>query len=50
MLTLQSFKTQSVCFLMFEVKRDRQGDVILLSSQGVSFTEVQEGLKLAQLL
>ena len=29
---------------MFEVKRDSLGDVILLTSQGVSFTEVQEGL------
>ena len=26
---------------MFEVKQDNQCDVILLSSQGVSFTEVQ---------
>ena len=29
---------------MFEVKRDNLGDVFLLTSQGVSFTEVQEGL------
>ena len=29
---------------MFEVKQDSLGDVILLSSQGVSFTKVQEGL------
>ena len=29
---------------MLEVKRDSLGDVILLSSLGVSFTEVQEGL------
>ena len=45
MLTLQSFKSRGVCFLMFEVKRDSQGDVILLSSQGASITGVQEGLK-----
>ena len=31
---------------MFEVKRDSKGDGFLLSSHGVSFTEVQE----AQLL
>ena len=42
MLTLQSFKSRSVCFLMFEVKRDSQGDVILLSLQGVSFTGKNE--------
>ena len=29
---------------MFEVKQYSLGDVILLTSQGVSFTEVQEGL------
>ena len=29
---------------MLEVKQDSLGDVILLTSQGVSFTEVQEGL------
>ena len=45
MLTLQSFKSRIACLLMFEVKRDSLGDVILLSSQGVSFTKVQEGLK-----
>ena len=44
MLTLQSFKSWSVCLLVFEVKRNGQDDVILLSSQGVSFTEVYEGL------
>ena len=32
------------CLLIFEVKQDGLGDVILLSSQGVSFSEVQEGL------
>ena len=41
MLTLQSLKYQSVCFL--QVKQVRQIYVILLSSQGVSFSEVQEG-------
>ena len=44
MLILQSSKSRSVCLLMFEVKRDSLGDVILLTSQGVFFTEVQEGL------
>ena len=44
MLTLQSSKSRSVCLLMFEVKQDSIGDVILLTSQGVSFTVVQEGL------
>ena len=44
MLTLQSIKSQNVCLLTLEVKRDSLGDVILLSSLGVSFTEVQEGL------
>ena len=29
---------------MFKVNQDSLGDVILLTSQGVSFTEVQEGL------
>ena len=33
-----------IYFLMFEVKQDSLGDVILLTSQGVSFTEVQEGM------
>ena len=41
---LQSFKSRIVCLLIFEVKRDGQDDFILLSSQGVSFTEVYEGL------
>ena len=43
-LMLQSFKSRIVCLLIFEVKRDGQDDFILLSSQGVSFTEVYEGL------
>ena len=29
---------------MFKVKQDSLGDDILLTSQGVSFTEAQEGL------
>ena len=41
MLTLQSFKYRIVCLLMFDIKQDSLGDVILLSSQGVSFTKVQ---------
>ena len=45
MLTLQSFKSRIVCLLIFEVKQDSLDNVILLSSQGVSFTEVQEGLE-----
>ena len=44
MLTLQSSKSRNVCLLMFEVKRDSLGDVILLTSQCVFFTEVQEVL------
>ena len=44
MLTLQSSKSQSVYLLIFKVNQDSLGDVILLASQGVSFTEVQEGL------
>ena len=31
---------------MYEVKQDSLGEVISLSSQGVSFTEVQEGFKI----
>ena len=45
MLTLQSSKSRSVFLLMFKVKQDSLDDVILLTSLGVSFTEVQEGLK-----
>ena len=30
--------------LIFKVNQDSLGDVILLASQGVYFTEVQEGL------
>ena len=44
MLTLQSLKSQIVCLLIFKVNQDSLGDVILLTLQGVSFTEVQEGL------
>ena len=44
MLTLQSSKSRVACLLMFKVNQDSLGDVILLTSQGVSFTEVQEGL------
>ena len=43
MLTLQSSKPQIVCLLVFKVKRDSQGDDILITSQGVSFTEVLDG-------
>ena len=42
MLTLQSSKSQSVYLLIFKVNQDSLGNVILLASQGVSFTEVQE--------
>ena len=45
MLILQSSKSQIVCLLIFKVNQDSLGDAILLTSQGVSFTEVQEGLK-----
>ena len=41
MLTPQSSMSRSVCLLIFKVKQES----ILLTSQGVSFTEVQEGLK-----
>ena len=44
MLTLQSSKFRIVCLLMFKVKQDSLGDDILLTSKGVSFKEVQEGL------
>ena len=43
MLIIQSPKSRIVCLLMFKVKRDSQGDDILLTSQGFSFTEVLEG-------
>ena len=46
MLTLQSSKSRIVFLLMFKVKRDIQCDDIVLTSQGVSFTEVLEGLKI----
>ena len=42
MLTLQSSKSPSVYWLIFKVNQDNPDDVILLASQGVSFTEVQE--------
>ena len=45
MLILQSSKSRIVCLLIFEENQNSLGDVILLTSQGVSFTEVQEGLK-----
>ena len=48
MLTLQSSKSRIVCLLIVKVKHDSQGDDILLTSQGVSFTEVLEGLKYVQ--
>ena len=44
MPALQSFKSRIVCLPIFKVNQDSLGDVILLTSQGVSFTEVQEGL------
>ena len=40
---LQSFKSRIVCLLIFKVNQDSLGDVNFLNSQGVSFTEVQEG-------
>ena len=42
--TLQSSKSWSVYLLIFKVNQDNLDDVILLASQGVSCTEVQEGL------
>ena len=45
MLTLQSSKSRIVCLLIVKVKHNSQGDDILFTSQGVSFTEVLEGLK-----
>ena len=44
MLTLQSSKSQILYLLIFKVKKDSVGENVLLASQGVSFTEVQEGL------
>ena len=44
MLTLQSSKSRIVCLLIFKVNQDSLGEVILLTSQGVSFREVQKGL------
>ena len=46
MLTLQSSKSRIFGLLIFKVNQDSIGDVILLTLQGVSFTEVQEGLNL----
>ena len=48
LLTLQSSKSRNVCLLIFEINQDSLGDVILLTSQGVSFTEVQEGFLASQ--
>ena len=45
MLTLKSSKSRIVCLLIFKVNQDSLGDVILLTLQGVSITDVQEGLK-----
>ena len=44
MLTLQSSKSRNAYLLIFKVNQDSLSNVILLASQGVSFTEVQEGL------
>ena len=44
MLTLQSSKSRIVCLLGYKVKQDSLGDVILVTSQNVYFTEVKEGL------
>ena len=45
LLTLQSSYSRSVCLLMLKVNQDIQGNDILLTLQGVSFTEALEGLK-----
>ena len=45
MLTLQSSKSRIVCLLIVKGEHDSQGDDILFTSQGVSFSEVLEGLK-----
>ena len=44
MLTLQSPKFRSVYLQMFKVNQANLDDIILLASQVVSLTEVQEGL------
>ena len=44
MLTIQSSKSRIVYLLILKVKLDNYGYNVLLASQGVSFTEVQEGL------
>ena len=44
MLTLKSLKSRFVYLLIFKVNQDSLDDVILLTSSGVSFTEVQKGL------
>ena len=45
LLTLQSSYSRIVCLLMLKVNQDIQGNDILLTLQGVSFTEALEGLK-----
>ena len=45
MLSLQSSMSQIVCLLIVKVKHDSQGNDIFFTSQGVSFSEVLEGLK-----
>ena len=50
MLTLQSPSSQIVCLLIFKVNQGNLDDVILLASQGVSSTDVQEGLIVCYLL
>ena len=42
MLTLQSSNSQIVYLLIFKVNQESLGDVILLASQGVSFTEFKK--------
>ena len=44
MLTLQSSKSRIFCLLIVKGEHDSQGDDILFTSQGVSFSEVLEGL------
>ena len=47
MLTLQPSKSRSVCLLMFKINQDSLGDVILLTSQGVSFTDLAQLMQLS---
>ena len=44
MQTLKCSKSRIVCLPIFIINQYSLGDVILLTSRGVSFTEVQEGL------